>query len=47
MRAQKKHITHLRNTMAYCLFCVLAAAMLVAPHLNAADLDNDGLDDAW
>ena len=38
---------HLRNTMAYCLFCFFGAIMLATPRLNAADLDNDGLDDAW
>ncbi len=44
---QKNHIMHLRNTsMTYCLFCVFGTMLMMAC-LNAADLDNDGLDDAW
>ena len=47
MRAQMKNATLLRNTIAYCMFRILSAIVLCGTLLPAADLDGDGLDDAW
>ena len=47
MRAQMKNATLLRNTIAYCMFRILSAIILCGTLLPAADLDGDGLDDAW
>ena len=48
MKTQKTNcMMYLRSTsMAYCLLCVFWTMLMMAC-LNAADLDNDGLDDAW
>lgn len=47
MRAQMKNATLLRNTIAYCMFRILSAIVICGTLPPAADLDGDGLDDAW